>query len=60
MHLQPVDADYFTQHGMASAVRGQMFGYVFGETFARASRFHNVEWVIDSEAVLRAVQQYGF
>ena len=37
MHLQPVDADYFTQHGLASALRGQVFGYVFGETFARDS-----------------------
>ena len=28
MHLQPVDADYFTQHGLASALRGQVFGYI--------------------------------
>ena len=50
MHLQPVDADYFTQHGLASALRGQVFGYIFGETFARYSRFHNAEWVVDWDA----------
>jgi len=60
MHLQPVDADYFTQHGLASALRGQMFGYVFGETFARDTRFHNVEWIIDWEAIRKVIQQHDF
>jgi capsular polysaccharide biosynthesis protein len=60
MHLQPVDADYFTQHGMVSALRGQLFGYVFGETFARDTRFHNVEWVIDWDAVRRTIQRHDF
>jgi capsular polysaccharide biosynthesis protein len=60
MHLQPVDADYFTQHGLVSAVRGQVFGYVFGETFARERRFHNVEWVVDWETTRKAVQRYHF
>jgi len=60
MHLQPVDADYFTQHGLASALRGQVFGYVFGETFARNSRFHNVEWVVDWELVRKAIREHDF
>ena len=60
MHLQPVDADYFTQHGLASALRGQVFGYIFGETFARYSRFHNVEWVVDWDAVRQAIREHDF
>jgi capsular polysaccharide biosynthesis protein len=60
MHLQPVDADYFTQHGLTSALRGQVFGYVFGETFSRDSRYHNVEWIIDWEVVRKAMREHDF
>src|SRR6266576_3906628 len=60
MHLQPVDAEHFRQHGLVSALRDQMFGYVFGETFARDTRFHNVEWVIDWGTVQKAIQRHDF
>jgi capsular polysaccharide biosynthesis protein len=60
MHLQPVDAGGFNLHGQVSALRHQVFGYVFGETFSREARFHNVEWVIDWRAVRKAIEQHDF
>ena len=60
MHLQPVDADYFTQHGLTSALRGQEFGYIFGETFASNTRYHNVEWVIDWAAIRQIIERHDF
>jgi len=60
MHLQPIEAGGFNPHGLASALRHQVFGYVFGETFSRAARFHNVEWVIDWRAVRTAIEQHDF
>lgn len=60
MHLQPVEVGGFRQHGQVSALRDQVFGYVFGETFSRDARFHNVEWVIDWRAVRRIIELYEF
>ena len=60
MHLQPVDAGGFNLHGGVSALRHQVFGYVFGETFSRDARFHNVEWVIDWGAVQRTIHRHDF
>jgi capsular polysaccharide biosynthesis protein len=60
MHLQPVEAGGFNPHGQVSALRHQVFGYVFGETFSRDARFHNVEWVIDWRAVRKAIEQHDF
>ena len=60
MHLQPVDAGGFRNHGLVSGLRQQVFGYVFGETFSREARFHNVEWVIDWRTVRKAIEQHDF
>jgi capsular polysaccharide biosynthesis protein len=60
MHLQPVDAGGFGNHGLVSALRQQVFGYVFGETFSREERFHNVEWVIDWKTIRTAIEQHDF
>jgi capsular polysaccharide biosynthesis protein len=60
MHLQPVDAGGFRNHGLLSGIRHQTYGFVFGETFSRAARFHNVEWVIDWRTVQKAIVRHDF
>jgi capsular polysaccharide biosynthesis protein len=60
MHLHPADATAFRQHGQMSAIRGQLFGYIFGDCFSNAARLHNVEWLVDVATVERVADEFGF
>jgi hypothetical protein len=60
LHLHPADAVAFRQHGQLSAARDQPFGYVFGDCFSNPARLHNVEWLVDLEAVERVADEHGF
>ena len=59
LHLFMDSVYFFLTHGLAAAIAGADYGYVFGPSFARGTRAHNNAWLLTPQRLHQAMKKLG-